>query len=147
VAQRSTAVRATIGVSGSAVPVSGVTGRLHVFVDGSEITPVAGVTPINAPFTAPLSPQRANENDTLNFELMAPTGITASMNVRFHVDVTPVPGEMNTLNNSGEVTLTVVNRMTPLLYFTRINYTPSGLGLPADAFIQVGAGNAFVRGI
>src|SRR5262245_47505638 len=65
VAQRSTAVRATIGVSGSAVPVSGVTGRLHVFVDGSEITPVAGVTPINAPFTAPLSPQRANENDTL----------------------------------------------------------------------------------
>src|SRR5919198_2669678 len=93
VALRSTAVRATLGVTGSAGPVSGVTGRLHVFVGGTEITPSAGVAPTNAPFTAPLAPQRANENDTLNFELLAPTNITASANVDFEVDVTPVAGE------------------------------------------------------
>src|SRR5438067_2470997 len=83
VARRSTAVRATIGVAGSDFAVSGVTGALHVFVNGSEVTPLAGVAPINAPFTAPLAPSRANENDTLNFELPAPTAITASTNVDF----------------------------------------------------------------
>lgn len=147
VAQRSTAVRATVGVSGSSGPVSGVTGRLHVFVDGTEITPAAGRAPIKAPFTAQLSPQRANEDDTLNFELPAPTGITASTNVKFRVDITPVPGEMDTTNNSGEVTLAFVNRITPLLYFTSINHTPSGRGLPDSEFIKPGVGDAFVQGI
>lgn len=148
VARRSTAVRATIGVSAASGPVSGVTGRLHVFVTGTEITPAAGVSPINAPFTAPLSPQRANENDTLNFELLAPSGITASTDVDFRVDITPVPGETNTANNSGLVNnLTFVNRTTPSLFFTRINYTPSGLGLSALTDIQTGVGDAFVRGI
>ena len=147
IARRSTAVRATIGVSGTGASVPNVTGRLHVFVSGSEITPAAGLAPINAPLTAPLAPSRANENDTLNFELIAPTNITASANVRFHVDITPVAGETNTGNNSGEVTLSVVNRSVPLIFFTRINYTPSGLGLPSDAFIQPGRGDAFLRGI
>ena len=148
VAQRATAVRATIGVTGTAGPVAGVTGQLHVFVNGVEITPVAGVPPINAPMTAPLAPLRANENDTLNFELPAPTGIPASNAVDFRVDITPVPGETNTANNSGSANnLTFADRTTPLLFFTRINYTPSGLGLPADALIQPGVGDAFVRGI
>src|SRR5262245_52436436 len=90
VSQRSTAVRATLGVGGTANPVAGVTGQLHVFVNGTEITPAAGVAPINAPFTASLAPQRTNENDTLNFELPAPTGITASTDVDVRVDITPV---------------------------------------------------------
>jgi hypothetical protein len=148
VAQRGTAVRATIGLSGSAVPIANVTGRLHVFVDGVELTPATGVPPINAPFTAPLAPQRANENDTLNFELPAPNGIPASTDVDFRVDITPVLGETNTGNNSGAANdLTFVNRTTPLLFFTRINYSPSGLGLPANALIQPSVGDAFVRGI
>jgi hypothetical protein len=148
VAQRSTAVRATIGIAGVTGPVSGVTGKLHVFVNGTEITPAAGVAPINTPLTAPTAPQRANENDTLNFELLAPTGISASTDVDFRVDITPVTGETNTGNNSGSASnLTFVDRTTPLLYFTRINYTPSGLGLPSNAFIQPGTGDAFVRGI
>ncbi|MDX2040438.1 MAG: hypothetical protein SF097_04275 [Acidobacteriota bacterium] len=147
VAQRSTTVRAWIGVRGSNEPVTGVTGRLHVFVDGNEITPAAGVAPINAPFTAPLSPQRANENDTLNFELPAPTGIAASGNVRFRVEVAAAPGETNTVNNVAEVTLTVVDRLSPLIYFTRINYTPNGRGLPDPTFVQPGTGDAFFRGI
>jgi hypothetical protein len=147
VAKRGTAVRATI-VNLDGGPVSGVTGNLHVFVNGSEITPVGGVPPINAPFTVPASPQRANENDTLNFELPAPTGITASTNVTFRVDVTPVPGETNTANNSLTTSaLTAINRTTPSLYFTRVNWTPSGLGLPALSDVQPGVGDAFVRGI
>ena len=56
VALRSTAVRATLGVTGSAGPVAGVTGRLHVFVGGTEITPAAGVAPINAPFMTHMPP-------------------------------------------------------------------------------------------
>src|SRR5438270_169557 len=83
----------------AAAPVPGVTGLLHVFVGGTEVTPVAGVAPINAPFTAPLTPQRANENDTLNFELAAPTAINASSAVTFRVDITPIAGEANVANN------------------------------------------------
>lgn len=148
VAQRGTAVRVTIGVSGASAAVPNVTGRLHVFVGGAEITPVAGVAPINAPFTAPLAPNRANENDTLNFELPCPSGITASNNVTFRVDITPVPGETNTANNSLTTSsLSFVNRTTPSLFYTSINYTPSGLGLPNAALIAPGAGDAFVRGI
>lgn len=148
VSNRSTAVRATLGVSGSGgASVPNVTGRLHVFRNGSEITPAAGVAPL-ASLNAPVAPQRANENDTLNFELAAPTGILASADVDFRVDVTPVAGEANTANNSGAANnLTVVDRATPSLFFTRINYTPAGLGLPSDANIQPGTGDAFVRGI
>jgi uncharacterized protein (TIGR03437 family) len=146
VAQRSTAVRATITVANSGgAAVANVSGRLHVFVSGAEITPVAGVLPINAPFTAPIAPQRANENDTLNFELLSPTGITASTAVDFRVDLTAPVGVNVT---SGSVTgLTFSNRTTPLLYFTRINYTPAGLGLAPLSFVQPGTGNAFVSGI
>jgi hypothetical protein len=148
VARRATAVRATVGVSGAAGPVSGITGELHVFVNGTEVTPTTGVPPINAPFTAPVSPQRNNENDTLNFELLAPTGITASTDVDFVVNVDPIPGEANTANNSRAVNdRTAVNRRTPFLFFTRIDYTPSGLGLPPLAAVQAGIGDAFVRGI
>ena len=145
VAQRSTAVRATVtNLDGAAVP--NVTGKLHVFVNGTEITPAAGVNPVNAPFTVPVTPQRANENDTLNFELPAPSGITASTNVTFRVDVTPVPGETNTMNNSLTTPpLTAINRTTPSLFFTRIDWI--GTGLPALSIVQPGVGDAYVRGI
>jgi hypothetical protein len=148
VSRRGTAVRATLAVTGATAPVAGVTGRLHVFVGGTEVTPVAGIAPLNAPFTAPLAPQRANQNDTLNFELPAPTSITASSAVQFRADITPIPGEANVTNNSLTTpNLTVADRQAPLLFFTSINYTPSGLGLPAASFIQSGTGDAFVRGI
>lgn len=147
VAQRSTAVRATLGIVSGTGPVAGVTGRLHVFVNGTAITPAAGVPAINEPFSAPAAPQRANETDTLNFELMAPTGITASTDVDFRVDII-VPGDPNTGNNSGQApNLTVVSRTTPTIFYTSINYTPSGLGLPNAALIAAGAGDAFVRGL
>jgi hypothetical protein len=149
VARRSTAVRATlVNTDGGAV--IGITGVLHVFRNGTEITPVAGVPPINAPFAAPVAPQRAVQNDTLNFELTgaATSGLTASTDVDFRVDVTPVAGETNTANNSGSANnLTVAAHTTPSIFFTRINYTPGGLGLPSDSLIQPGVGDAMVRGI
>jgi hypothetical protein len=148
VSRRSTAVRATLAVTGAPGPVPAVTGQLHVFVGSTEVTPTGGVAPLNAPFTAPLAPQRANENDTLNFELAAPTSITASSAVRFRVDVNPVPGEVDVANNTLTTpNLTVANRQAPRLFYTSINYTPSGLGLPAGNVIQGGTGDAFVRGI
>jgi hypothetical protein len=148
VSQRSTVVRATIGISGATTPVAGVTGRLHVFVDGTEVTPTSGVTPLGGAFTAPVSPQRANEADTLNFELMAPTSVTASTNVTFQVDVTPASGETDVTNNSLTTpALTVVDRTTPSLFYTAIDYVPAGAGVPSASLIAPGAGDAFVRGI
>ena len=145
VAGRGTTVRATLTVSGSASPVAGISGRLHVFVAGSEITPLAGLLPINAPFTAPLAPNRANQNDTLNFEMPAPSGITASAAVTFRVD--PTVGAGDTAVPLTTPSLNFVNRTAPLLFFTRINYTPAGLGLPDLTAIQPGRGDAMVRGI
>jgi hypothetical protein len=129
--------------------VPGVTGVVHVFRNGTEITPTAGVAPL-ATLTAPLAPNRATETDTLNFELpvSALDQLTATTNLDVRVDVTPVAGETNTANNSGAANdLTVVAGVNPKLFFTRINYTPAGLGLPSNAFIQSGVGDAFVRGI
>ena len=148
VSQRSTVVRATIGTSGATAAVAGVTGRLHVFVDGTEVTPTSGVAPVGGSFSAPVAPQRANEADTLNFEILAPTGITASGNVTFRVDVTPASGETDTSNNSfTTAALNVADRTTPSLYYTAIDYVPAGAGLPSAALIAPGAGDAFVRGI
>src|SRR3954452_7552353 len=130
VARRSTAVRATIGVSGSAAAVGGVTGVVHVFRNGTEITPSTGVAPL-ATLTAPLAPSRANETDTLNFELPASAlnQLTATTNLDVRVDVTPVAGETNTANNSGAATiLTVARSVTPKLAATHLAEEAACLG-------------------
>jgi len=148
VAQRSTVVRVAVAVAGSAMPVPNVNGVLRVFRNGSEITPPAGVAPINGPFTAPVFANFGSENGTLNFELPAPTGILASSDVDFVVELAPVLGEFNIANNSGSLNdLTFVRRCNPRIYYTRINWTPGGLGLPDPAKIQPGVGDAFVKGI
>jgi hypothetical protein len=141
IARRSTAVRVTLATGGGSV--SGVNGSLHVIRDGADVTP-GGIAPINAPMTAPAVPQRANENDTLNFELTgatATTVLTPSTNMVFRVDVTPGP------STSSTSALTFVNAATPSVFFTRINFTPGGLGLPPLGFIGPGSGDAFLRGI
>jgi hypothetical protein len=149
VATRSTAIRATVGVADNGgLPFAGVTGVAHVFRNGIEITPPAGLPPINAPLTAPAAPQRANENDTLNFELPAPALLLASTDIDVRVDLTPVAGETNTTNNSGAANdLTAVAGANPSLFFTRVNFTPAGLGLPPLSFVQAGTGDAMVKGI
>lgn len=148
VARKSTAVRATIGRQGAA-PWIRVSGRLHVSVDGVV---VASIAPI-APLTVPGAPARNNESDTLNFELRAPTLIRASSDVDFRVEiftvnVVPKIPESDTTNNSGSAdNLTAVERCTPWLYFTRIDYTPSGLGAPPLATVTSGVGDAFAQGV
>lgn len=147
IAERSTAVRVTLGMSGTTCPTS-VTGELHVFVNGTEITPAAGITPINPLISLSTSPLRANENDTLNFELLAPTGIGASSNVDFRVDIVAIPTDSDTTNNSGSVNnLTFHSRTSPTLYFTRLRYPPAGLSAPDLADVQAGTGDSFVQGI
>jgi hypothetical protein len=141
IARRSTAVRATLSTGGGSV--SGVNGSLHVIRDGVDVTP-AGIAPINAPMTAPAAPQRANQNDTLNFELTGATAtsiLTPSTNMVFRVNVTPGPSTLST------AALTLVDAPTPSIFFTRINYTPGGLGLPPLSFIGPGSGDSFLRGI
>lgn len=148
VAQRSTVVRAGVIVSGTALPVPGVDGVLRVFVGGSEITPAAGIASINGPITATLFPNFENENGTLNFELQAPTGIGPSTDVDFVVELDPVLGEVDTTNNSASLqNMVFEQRCNPKIYYTRINWTPGGLGLPDPAKIQPGVGDAFVRGV
>jgi len=149
VADRGTTVRVRVGVEGGGTA-AGIDGRLHVQVDGVAVTPPAGIAPINAPFTAPEAAlwNRDNEAHTLNFEVTAMTGIEASADVDVVVDLNPLPGEPDVTNNSGTVSnLMASQRITPKLYFTRINYTPAGAGLPALADVQAGVGDAFVRGI
>lgn len=148
VAQRSTVVRVSVGVSGTSFSVPGVNGELHVFVNGTEITPVAGLAPINGPITAPVLPSLGNESHTLNFELPAPTGITPSTDVDFVVELDPLSGEADTTNNDGALNNVVFERRcNPKIYYTRINYLPAGLGLPDTAKVEPGVGDAFVRGI
>jgi hypothetical protein len=61
---------------------------------------------------------------------------------------TPKSGELIPGNNSGFASnLTAADRCTPWLYFTRANYTPSGLGAPPLSRVGPGTGDAFVRGI
>ncbi len=148
ISKRSTVVRAQVAVSGTFSPVAGVNGVLHVFVDGSEITPAAGIAPINGPITATLFSTFSTENGSLNFELPGPTGIAASTDVDFVVELNSVPGEVNTANNSGSLqNMSFEARCNPKIYYTRINWTPGGLGLPDVAKIEPGVGDAFVRGI
>lgn len=147
IAQRSTAVRVTVNTGGN-VPISGISGTLRVFVNGTEITPANGIIPINAPFTASPNPSRAVENDTLNFEIPAPTGIGASSNVDFQVDLVRLGGDSDESNNRGELNnLTFIATDTPSLFFSRIDYTPAGAGPPALSSVQAGVGDSFVKGI
>ena len=146
VAQRSTAVRVTLATAVN-VGVPGVIGFLRVFVNGTEITTAPGLSSNN--LTAPPVPQRGNEAHTLNFELPAPTGIPASSDVDFTVEVF-APG--NVPKATGAVSnLSFVGRTTPTLFFTRVDYTPTAVNgqpnLPDLALIKQGVGDMFVRGM
>ena len=149
VSERSTTVRVRVGVAGGG-SAGGVTGVLRIFIDGNEITSSAGIAPINPGFTAPEAAlwDRDIEDHTLNFEIPAPTDIVPTTNADFEVRLTPLANEPDATNNTGSADdLTVVQSISPKLYFTRINYLPAGAGLPAMADVQAGVGDAFVDGI
>lgn len=143
VADRSMVVRATLGVTGSASPVTGVTGSLRISVGG---VPGAIYLPDRVPFTAPLSPQRAQASDTMNFRIPAMASLTG---VDFVVTVT-VAGDTNASNDSGSLTgLKLEPILQPTIYYTRINYL-TDLGLvpaPDVALVKEHVGDAMLRGI
>ena len=141
VAGRSSVVRATLKVGGSITPVTGIIGRLDLSVGG---TAVASVLPDVVPFTAPTSPLRENEKDTLNFYV---SGVGPSTDVDILVSIT-VPGDINTANNSLLLAdLEFVAPEIPLIYYTGIVY-PTVSTLPPDSsLIMKNVGEAMVKGI
>lgn len=149
VTSRSTVVRATINVAGSATNITNLTGRLYVYVNNVLKTP-GGIPPINPRFVAKLVPSDNNQNDTLNFELLAPTVmvpstiLSNSATVRFEIDLTH---SSHTTVDYVSGNFTFHRRATPRIYYTRINYTPAGLGLPLVSTVQAGRGDAFVKGV
>ncbi len=143
VAQRGTAVRATVGVANRGAA-TGVTGVLHVFVDGTEITPAAGLAPINASFTAFAPASRDVEAQTLNFELPSPSGLVGGTTATFRVDLTwNRPDDPS--NNSLAVSLPIIAAKRPLIFGVPVNYTPGGAGAPATSLVGPGSGDLFLR--
>jgi hypothetical protein len=144
VAKNATVVRVRIGVTGSAAAVPNVDAELRVFSNGVEI-PGSPFFSSNGPFSAPLSANTANENDTLNFFCVPPQ----SGDVDFIVTVDPLNriAESNETNNEGSLLNRsfVCRKMVELTYVS-VNYTPGG-GQPAANLIEPGVGDAFLRGI
>ncbi|MFO0827363.1 MAG: hypothetical protein U0572_04365 [Phycisphaerales bacterium] len=144
VAKNATIVRVKVAVTGSAAAVPGVDAELHVFSNGVEI-PGSPFFSSNGPISAPLSPNSANENDTINFLCVPPQ----SNDVDFYVTVNPLHtvAETDYTNNTGSVLnkAFLCRKMVELAYVP-INYTPGG-GLPPANMPEPGYGDAFLRGI
>lgn len=145
VANRSTAVRVYLSTDAN-TSTSPVSGLLTVTVDGQEITPPGGLLQIEAGNAEP-SPSRDIENHTLNFELPAPSGITESSNVDFEVTISYVKDTDESNNTLRVEDLTFIELENPSLLFSRIDYTPSGLGLPTLSTVDADVGNAMVKGV
>ncbi len=134
VAGRSTAVRVTLDTGGA--PVGGITGRLHVVIDGTtEITPSAGCPAVNEPFSAPSSPRRENAGDTLNFVLPCPGARPlAPTSAKFKVEVSfPSAGTAAGRAYAETPDLKVVEPLRPILYQVRLRYWPMSQANATDA--------------
>jgi len=154
IARRSTAVRVTVGVAGSGGTSVPVSGRLHVFEGGVELTPPDGQAPDQLNFFAKPAPDRAQDGDTLNFTLPAPTRLHAgttlaqpNASATFRVDL-GAPDDANSANNSATTRpLTILPAPKLTIYHTRVDYQPSGLGFPDATLGQSNAGELFVKAI
>jgi hypothetical protein len=144
VAKNATVVRVKVGITNSAAAVPNVDAELRVYSNGVEI-PGSPFFSSNGPITAPLSPNSANENDTLNFLCVPPQ----SGDVDFVVTVNPLHTvvETNYGNNEGSaLNKSFVCRKMVELAYVSVNYTPGG-GQPPISMIEPGVGDAFLRGI
>ncbi len=144
VAKNPTIVRVKVGVAGSAAAVPGVDAELRVYANGVEI-PGSPFFSSNGPITAPLSPNSANENDTLNFFCSPPQ----STDVDFVVTVNPrhTVVETNYDNNTNSnLNRNFQCRKMVEMAGVSVNYTPGG-GQPNQDTIAPGTGDAFLRGI
>lgn len=158
VAHRSTAVRVRLATSDGSRP-QDVTGRLHLFVDGQEITAPEGRVARNQPLDVdPLSTGLMDrDGETLNFELsfaerlrLQPASGLGTTSADFRVDLT-APGDTNAANDANDHRarlegLTVRRQPTTTIYFVRIRYTPFGTDIPDEAFVRRGRGDALMVG-
>jgi hypothetical protein len=149
VAGRTTWVRGTVGVAGSASAVAGVDGLLEVFIDGVE-APFSPVFSLNGPITASLTPNLNNLNDTLNFGFIAPQ----EGSVEFVFRVNPagpnsIP-ETDTANNRRRLgPITFVKQRVIELAYAPINLLPGGgpPNIPGAGLIRPGVGDNFIQAI
>ena len=144
VAQRPTAVRVKVGVTGQTTAQANVEAVMRMSVGGVQ---VAG-SPYwsrNGPITAPISPNSANVNDTLNFTVVAP--VSADVDFVIVLDPHNRIAETNETNNTFTVSnKNFVCRKVLDVAYVSVNYTPGG-GQPVAATIEPGVGDAFMRGI
>ncbi|MEY3142437.1 MAG: hypothetical protein RLY21_930 [Planctomycetota bacterium] len=144
VARNATVVRARISLNGQTTAQPGVDAVLRIYSNGIEI-PSSPVYSTNGPITAPVTPNTATIDHTINFLCVPPQ----STDIDFVVTVNPFRTleETNYANNSLSVTnKPFVCRKFMDIAYVAVNYTPGG-GLPNAATIEPGTGDSFLRGI
>ncbi len=137
-----TMVRARL-FTGSTAPVAGVDAILRVYQNGEEIegSPFFSV---NGPIAAPVSPNLATLDHTLNFIVVPPQGT-----VQFVVEVDPAKAITETDeadNVSPAFARSFLCRDIVDFAYVTVDYTPGG-GVPSVAYTQPGIGEGFLRGI
>ena len=149
-AQRTTFVRVQVGLTNPpSVPVD-LDGIMRVFINGveAEYSPIYS---LNGPYPAENSPDLSKQKGTLNFLFRPPI----SNNVVLEVEINPagpnfVP-ESNTANNiTSTPTLAFLERNTPEIAYSPIDYRPGGGGtpnVPNAVLIEPGSGDNFMQGI
>lgn len=130
IAGRPVVVRVSVGVQNSATAVLNVTGRLHGVRNGVEITG-SPLSPFNArdSIVAQLSPNRANFDDTLNFQL--PIDWTTGGPITLWAEVNPNHTiDEATFADNRSADLPVNFRTVPTLQImlVPIAYQPGGQG-------------------
>lgn len=147
IANRSTLVRVTIVSSGTDEPVAGVSGRLNAFVNGAAVTPPGGLEPVNDPFTvSPDGGGALSENSTLNFEMIAPTGISTSDDVDFVFEMDHVPGDTDPHNDDFTVSNLEFVSPSPIhIYHVKVRYWPAVQSLFPHELIAQNVGPDFIR--
>lgn len=135
-------VRAKVGTGGAIVP--GVDAALRLTIDGVP-QPLPPVFSLNGPITAPVTPNSANINDTINFAVIVPV----SNNVMFTVEVNPNRSvtEDSFANNTLSLTKAFACRKVMEVAYLPIDYTFNGAGLPPANLIEPGIGDGFLRAI
>lgn len=144
VADRPTTVRVKVAVTGQTTSQANVDAVLRMYVGGQQ---VAGSPYFsrNGPITAPISPNSANVNDTINFTILAP--VSADVDFTIVLDPRNLVAETNETNNSySALNRNFVCRTVLDVAYVSINYTPGG-GQPSASTIEPGTGDAFMRGI
>lgn len=142
--------RVYVDVSGTDGDVSDVTGQLEVSVAG---TPLDGspFSPENGPITAPVSPDRGETDDTLNFQFLVPeTGIASgdvSVDLEAEVEYDGTESETDTANNTTTLSdVTFECTRSPSIAYIPIDYNvdgedPAETGTPDASMIRPGIGD------